>query len=94
LIVFPAVEIGDQVLEVRGLLVGEGTACADGTSGAVTGQSIRPLPGVGRPPSGDRFPRNPEQVGDIGFGEAEFTPANGTETERFEDFIGQLAGVG
>jgi hypothetical protein len=84
----------DQVPDVPGLLVGAGPARADGASGAVTGPSVRPLPGGGRPPSGDRLPRDPEQVGDIDLGEAEFTPANGTKAERFEDFIGQLAGVG
>lgn len=84
----------DQVLNVLGLLVGEGTASADGTSGAVTRQRVRPLLDVGRPPAGNRLPRDPKQVGDIGFGEAQFTPVNGTQAERFEDFIGQLAGVG
>ena len=45
-------------------------------------------------PPGNGFPRETEQVSDIGFGEAEFTPVNGTQAERFEDFIGQLTGVG
>jgi hypothetical protein len=75
-------------------LLGESTASADGSSGAVTGQSVRSLLDVGRPPPGNGFPRDPEQVCDIGFGEAEFTPVNGTQAESFEDFIGQLAGVG
>ena len=84
----------DQVLDVLCLLVGECTAGADGTAGAVTGQGVRPLPGVGRPPAGNGLPREPEQVGDIGFGEAQLTAVNGTEAESFEDLIGQLAGVG
>jgi hypothetical protein len=86
--------VDDQVLEAPGLLVGESTASADRSSGAVTRQSVRSLLDGGRPPPGDGFPRDTEQVSDIGFGEAEFTPVNGTQAERFEDVIGQLTGVG
>jgi cysteine synthase len=84
----------DLVLKVLSLFVGQGAPRADGTSGAVPGQCVQPLLGVGRPPAGHGLLGDPQQGGDIGFGESQFTPMKRTQAECFEDVIGQLTSVG
>ena len=84
----------DLLLDAAGLLVRERPPGAHGAPGPIAGDGVQAAGGVSRPPAADRLARDPEQVGDIGFGESQFTAAQGTEPERLEDLIGQLASVG
>ena len=58
------------------------------------GRASRPPRGVGRPPAADGLAADAEEVGDVGFGEAQLTATQGAQAEGFQDLIGQLAGVG
>ena len=83
----------DLLLDVAGLLVRERPPGADGPPGPIAGEGAQAAGGVSRPPAADRLVRDPEQIGDIGLGESQFAAAQGTEAERLEDLIGQLASI-
>ena len=74
--------------------VGQQASGAEGASGPLLRQGVQSLRGVGRPPAADRLARDPEQVRDVGFGEAQFAAAQGAQAKRLKDVIGQHAGVG
>ena len=84
----------DLVLDVAGLILRECPPGAHGASGPIAGDRVQAPVGVRRPPAADRLARHAEQVGDVGLGESQFTAAQGTEAQRLEDLIGQLASVG
>ena len=84
----------DLSLDVAGLFIGERPPGADGAPGPSAGDRVQATGGVSRPPATDRLASDPEQVGDLGFGESQFTAAQGAEAQGFEDLIGQLARVG
>jgi hypothetical protein len=43
--------------------------------------------GMGRPPAANRFKGNPEKVRHFAFRVTEFTAPQGTQTQRFENFV-------
>jgi hypothetical protein len=90
--VFGAVVVEER-LDVAGLLIGQQAPGAEGASGPLLRQRVRPLRGVGRPPTAHRLARDPEQVRDVGFGEARLAAAQGAQAECLKDVIGQQAGV-
>jgi hypothetical protein len=83
----------DPTSDPGGLLIRERPPRAHGAPGPIAGDRLRTAGGVSRPPAADRLARCSAQVGDVGFGESQFTAARGSEAQRLEDLIGQLASV-
>jgi hypothetical protein len=89
----PGAVVVDLLLDVAGLILRERPPGTHGAPGPIAGDRVQATGGVSRPPAAHRLPRHPEQVGEVGFGESQFTAAQGAEAQRLEDFIGQLASV-
>ena len=76
-------------------------ARAEGAPGPLLRQGVEALRGVGRPPAADRLARDAEQVGDVGFGEAQFAAAKAARRsalrtrygERLYEYGGKHFGV-
>ena len=51
------------------------------------------MAGVGRPPAGDGFAGDAEDLGDLDLGEAELAAPQGAQAERLQDLVGQFARV-
>ncbi len=73
--------------------IGQQTSRTDGPPRSVVGQGVQTAARVGRPPVTDGFPADAQELGDLGFSEAQFAAVQGAQAEGFEDVIGQLACV-
>lgn len=49
---------------------------------------------IGRPPAGHRFSSEAEKIRQFFFAEAQLPPMQNTQSESFQDVIGQLTGIG
>jgi len=77
-----------EALQEIGLRVGEDPARTHGASGAALWQGEYAVVGVGGPPATDGLAGDAEEFGDLDFGESQLTAAQGTQPERFQNFIG------
>src|SRR5262249_5662990 len=75
----------EQLLDTGGLLVGEQAAGAERAARAVAREGIEAAGDVGRPPAADGLAGDPQEVGDLGLGEPQFTAVQGAQTQRFQD---------
>ena len=81
-------------LDALGLLVGQETAGAEGPTGAAAGEGRQAVGEVGGPPAADGLVADTQEVGEFQLGVAQLDPPPGAQAQRWEGFIGQLAGVG
>src|SRR5262249_27463293 len=84
----------EQALDVLSLSVGEESAGANGPPRALLGQRVSAAVAVGRPPAGDGFASDAEEIGEGGLGEAQFAAAQGAEAEGFENLAAEETTVG
>ena len=77
-----------QLLDVFGLGVGQGAARAQGATRAAMREGLDAVVGVGGPPAGDGLAGDAEDLGDLGFGEAQLAAAQGAQAEGFQDLVG------
>jgi hypothetical protein len=77
-----------QTLHLFGLGIAEQTTRTQRTSAAALGKSSHAAAGVGGPPAADRLTGDAEEVSHLDLGETQLAAAQGTQAQRFQDFIG------
>src|SRR4051812_28326048 len=79
---------------MAGLVVGQGSTRANGTSGAIVREPIQAKGLVSRPPARDGFTSNTKHLGHLALREAHLKASQGSQSQFLQDFIGQLPGIG